>query len=239
MMNTRGKSIGSLTARRLIGSALLSVLVTIIPALAQSGDFSEEQQLVDKAQLTLEAFAADPSLQYPLRELGPEARALFIVPQFMRGAFIFGGAGGSGLLLVRNERTGLWGQPVFYNIGSASFGLQIGGDVSEIVLVVRTMKGLEEFYRSDFKLGANAGMAVGPAGEGASVHGIAADMISYARKKGVFAGLAVQGAIVTVADDSNAAYYGMSVRPIDIILKGDVSNAASLPLRESATRLMK
>jgi lipid-binding SYLF domain-containing protein len=82
-------------------------------------------------------------------------------------------------------------------------------------------------------------MAVGPVGTGASVHGIAADIISYARKKGAFAGIALGGAVVTVSDDSNAAYYGRPVRPVEIIMKGDVSNATSLPLRESAERLMK
>jgi lipid-binding SYLF domain-containing protein len=224
---------------RLLATLVLAILVVMVPSLVPAGEDLGQQQLVDKARLTLEAFAADPDLKEPLRELGPQARALFIVPQFVRGAFIFGGAGGSGVLLVRDERTGKWGQPVFYNIGSASFGLQVGADVSEIVLVVRTRKGVEEFYRSDFKLGGNVGMAVGPVGTGASVHGIAADIISYARKKGVFAGIALGGAVVTVSDDSNAAYYGRPVRPVEIIMKGDVSNATSLPLRESAERLMK
>ncbi len=218
---------------------LATMLVAAIPASAQSGDFAEQQQLVEKSRMTLEAFAADPSLSDPLQDFGPEAKAVFIVPQFMRGAFIFGGAGGSGVLLVRDDKSGTWGQPVFYNIGSASFGLQIGGDVSEIVLVVRTTKGLEEFYRSDFKLGGNVGMAAGPVGGGASVHGIAADIISYAKKKGAFAGIALEGSAVTVSDDSNEAYYGRPVRPIDIILKGDVSNHKSLPLRESVAKLMK
>ncbi len=140
--------------------ALCAAAMMLAMALpAGSADFAEQQQLVDKAKLTLEAFTADPALKDPLRDLGPQARALFIIPQFMRGAFIFGGAGGSGVLLVRHEKSGTWGQPVFYNIGSASFGLQIGADVSEIVLVVRTTKGLEKFYSSDFKLGGNAGMA--------------------------------------------------------------------------------
>ena len=218
---------------------LLPVVATVMPAPAWAADFAAQQQVVDKAKLTLEAFAADPSLKEPLHEWGPQARALFIVPQFIRGAFIFGGAGGSGVLLVRDDKTGKWGQPVFYNIGSASFGLQIGGDVSEIVLVVRTTKGLEEFYRSDFKLGGNAGMAVGPVGSGASVHGITADIVAYARKKGAFAGIALEGAVVTVSDDSNAAYYGRAVRPVDIITKGDVANPKSLALREAATTLMK
>jgi len=223
----------------LCGLALLVALFAMVPVHTLAADFAEQQQLVDKSRLTLEAFAGDPGLRGPLRELAPQAKALFIVPQFMRGAFIFGGAGGSGLLLVRDEKTGKWGQPAFYNIGSASFGLQIGGDVSEIVIVVRTMKGLEEFYRSDFKLGGSAGMAMGPVGEGASVHGISADIISYARQKGIFAGIALDGAFVTVSDASNAAYYGLPVRPIDIFFKGDVSNSKSLDLREAATKLMK
>ena len=220
-----------------IGMIAILILSSASPVF--SAEAMAQQQLVDKAQMTLEAFGADPNLKDALRELGPQARALFIVPQFMRGAFVFGGAGGSGVLLVRNEKSGKWGQPAFYNIGSASFGLQIGADVSEIVLVVRTMKGVEEFYSSDFKLGANAGMAVGPVGEGASVHGIAADIVSYAKKKGAFAGMALEGAVVTVSDDSNAAYYGSAVRPGDILLKGEVSNPKSIPLRDAATKLMK
>ena len=206
---------------------------------AKSADFAEQQQLVEKAKFTLENFTADPGLKDSLRELSTEARAIFIVPQFLRGAFVFGGAGGSGVLLVREEKTGNWSQPVFYTIGSASFGLQIGGDVSELVLVVRNQKGLEEFYRSDFKLGANVGIAAGPVGGGASVHGIAADIIAYARKKGAYAGMALDGALVAVSDESNRAYYGKPVRPVDIVVKGSVSNPKSLDLRAAAAKLMK
>jgi lipid-binding SYLF domain-containing protein len=209
------------------------------PPSAGVADSTEQQRLVDKATLTLKAFAADPGLKDALRQWSPETRALFIVPQFLRGAFVFGGAGGSGLLLVRDEKTGNWGDPVFYTIGSASFGLQVGADVSEIVLLVRTVKGLEEFYRSDFKLGANAGLAVGPVGEGVSVHGLAADIIAYARKKGVFAGIAINGAMVAVADGANEAYYGKPARPTDIAIKQNAYNPRSLDLRNTATTVMK
>lgn len=222
----------------LLAGAIL-IGMTVAPTASNAADLAEQQRLVDKATLTLEAFAADPGLKSALREWAPETRALFIVPQFIRGAFVFGGAGGSGLLLVRDEKTGNWGDPVFYTIGSASFGLQIGGDVSEIVLLVRTTKGLEEFYRSDFKLGANAGMAVGPVGEGASVHGLAADMIAYARKQGAFAGIAINGAFVAVANEANEAYYGRPVRPTDIAIKQSAYNPQSLSLRNTATTVMK
>jgi len=205
---------------------------------AFSADATTQQQIVDKAQLTLEAFASDGQLKDVFKQLSKEARALFIIPQFMRGAFIFGGAGGSGVLIARDERTGKWGDPVFYNIGSASFGAQIGADVSEMVLVVRTRKGLEEFYTNDFKLGANAGMATGPVGGGMAAQGITADIISYARQKGAFAGMAVDGAFVSVSNDSNQAYYGKSVRPTDIIVKKEIGNPKSLQLRAAADKLM-
>ena len=220
-----------------IGAGAMLMFVWASPAF--SAEALAQQQLVDKAQLTLEAFASDGQLKDSFKQLGKEARALFIIPQFMRGAFIFGGAGGSGVLIARDEKTGKWGDPVFYNIGSASFGAQIGADVSEMVLVVRTRKGLEEFFTNDFKLGANAGMATGPVGAGMSAQGLAADIISYARQKGAFAGMALDGAFVSISNDSNQAYYGKPVRPTDIIVKKDIGNPKSLQLRAAADKLMK
>jgi lipid-binding SYLF domain-containing protein len=221
-----------------LGLGITALLSVVGSGPALSADATAQQQIVDKAQLTLEAFASDGQLKDVFKQLSKEARALFIIPQFMRGAFIFGGAGGSGVLIARDERTGKWGDPVFYNIGSASFGAQIGADVSEMVLVVRTRKGLEEFYTNDFKLGANAGMATGPVGGGMAAQGITADIISYARQKGAFAGMAVDGAFVSVSNDSNQAYYGKSVRPTDIIVKKDIGNPKSLQLRAAADKLM-
>lgn len=222
-----------------LGAVALTIQALMIAPPSYAADFAEQQQLVDKARLTIEAFAADPSVGGPIRELKSEAKALFIVPQFVRGAFVFGGAGGSGVLLVRDEKTGDWSEPAFYTIGSASFGLQIGGDVSEMVLVVRTQKGLEEFYRTDFKLGADVSMAVGPEGEGVSVRGIAADILSYARKKGIFAGISAEGAIIAVSNESNRAYYGKDVRPTDIVVKRSVSNPKSADLRKTVEKMMK
>jgi lipid-binding SYLF domain-containing protein len=223
----------------LFGSFLiLGMVLSVDFPTAVAADFSEQQQLVDKAKLTIERFRADPSLKEAIQAWSPETKALFIVPQFTRGAFIFGGAGGSGVLLVRDEKKG-WSEPAFYTIGSASFGLQIGADVSEIVMIVRTKKGLEEFFTTDVKLGVETSMAVGPVGEGISAQGIAADIISYASKKGAFAGLSLDGAAVAVSDASNQAYYGKPVRPVDIVVKHSVSNPASAPLQEAAGKLMK
>jgi lipid-binding SYLF domain-containing protein len=105
--------------------------------------------------------------------------------------------------------------------------------------VVRSQKGLEDFYSTDFKLGADASMAVGPVGEGGSAKGITADLVAYAKKKGAFVGVAVDGSIIAVSDDSNAAYYGKPVRPTDIIVKQSVSNPKSADLRNAAAKLMQ
>ncbi|MFY4727830.1 lipid-binding SYLF domain-containing protein [Nitrospira sp. BLG_2] len=230
--------LGNRTRGTLVATVLLG-LVSLMPVTARSEDFAEQQQLVDKAKLTLDSFAADGGLKGSIKQLAEDAKGLFIVPQFMRGAFMFGGAGGSGVLIVRDERTGKWSDPLFYNIGSASFGLQVGADVSEIVMVVRTQKGLEGFYTNDFKLGANVGMAVGPVGAGTSAKGITADIVSYAKKKGAFGGIALDGSMVTVSNDSNKAYYGKDVRPTDVIVKKDVGNPKSIELREAAEKLLK
>ena len=97
----------------------------------------------------------------------------------------------------------------------------------------------EKFYETDFKFGVNIGMAIGATGAATAAHGITADTLSYARSKGVFLGIALAGARVTVSDESNAAYYGRPVGPTDILVKGDVKNEKSVSLRELVAKLMK
>ena len=226
---------GALVGMLLVGGALLCAGV----GSAGTSKFSEQQQLVDKATMTVERFAADSNLKEGPRLWASEAKALFIVPQMLRGAFIFGGAGGSGVLIVKDEKTGQWSEPAFYTIGSASFGLQVGGDVSEIVMVVRNRKGLEEFYTTDVKLGSEVGLVAGSTSQDVGAKGIAGDIISYANMKGAFAGLALDGAVIAVSDAGNEAYYEKPVRPVDILLKKEVSNQGSAKLRTAVAKLMK
>lgn len=221
----------------LIGVMFASaVMVTMSPVYLEAS--TEQQQLIDKAKLTVEAFATDPE-QEDVRQWVSSGKGVFIVPQLLRGAFVFGGAGGGGILLMRDEKSGEWSQPAFYNIGAVSFGLQAGADTSELVVIVRTQKGLEEFYRSDFKLGADVGVSVGPLGSSAAMGGIAADLVSFGRSKGAFMGMALDGAMIAVSDDSNSTYYGKVVRPTDILVKKSVTNPASAQLRNAISALTK
>ena len=221
-----------------LAAVVISVMVVGISIPITSAAPTEQQQLVDKAKMTMETFANDPVLKGAFQDW-KDAKGLFIVPQLLRGAFVFGGAGGNGVLLVRDEKTGEWSQPAFYTIGAVSFGIQAGGDTSELVFVVRTQKGLEEFYRSDFKLGAGTGLSIGAVGGSSSVGGATADVISYGRTKGAFAGMALDGARIAVSDESNELYYGKAIRPVDILVKNSVNNPKSADLRAAADDLMK
>ena len=105
--------------------------------------------------------------------------------------------------------------------------------------MIRTQRGVEQFYRSDFKLGADTGLSIGPVGGSASVAGITADLVSYGRTKGAFAGMALDGVVVAVSNESNESYYGKPVRPVDILVKNAVSNPKSAELHAAAAGLMK
>ena len=142
------------------------------------------------------------------------------------------------MLLVRDEK-GSWSQPAFYSMGSVSFGFQAGADVSQMVFLVRTTRGLEQFYKHDFKLGLDAGVTAGPVGEGGGPQGVTVDLIAYASSKGLFGGMALDGALVAVSNDSNAAYYGKEVRPTDILVKQNVENSKAGDLRAAVAKVLR
>jgi lipid-binding SYLF domain-containing protein len=219
--------------------ALVGAIVALTAVPAEAGDLSKEQQLVDKARMTWESFAASPVLRSELHDWLRVAKGIFIVPQAIKGAAGVGVAGGQGVLLVRDEKTGEWSYPAFYTARSLSVGFQIGGAVSEVVFVVRSQRGLEQFYGSQFKLGMNIGVAAGPMGGGMGLEGLTADLFVYARAKGAFVGTAVKGGHIAVADKANQAYYGRPVKPTDILVERTVSNPQAQELRTAMAEAMR
>ncbi|MBW1800562.1 MAG: LysM peptidoglycan-binding domain-containing protein [Deltaproteobacteria bacterium] len=207
---------------------LLLVGLSVLPAGAGA---VEQQGIVDKARITFQIFMQDENMVW-LRDKLPNAKGLLIVPGLLKGGFIIGGSGGSGVLIVRDEKTGQWSQPGFYTMGSVSFGLQIGGEAADVIMMVRTRRALEKLYSSSIKLGGDTSIAAGPVGVGAKSN-ITADIVSFALAKGAYAGLSFEGAIIAIRDKWNKAYYGMAVRPIDIFVKRSVSNPGSAELRKT------
>ncbi|MEN6466604.1 MAG: lipid-binding SYLF domain-containing protein [Syntrophaceae bacterium] len=190
-------------------------------AAASDQERIEAQQLVEKSQLTFNNFINDPNMG-AMRDLLPGARGIFIVPQQIKGAFIIGAQGGSGVLVQRVGKTNDWTGPAFYTAAGASFGLQAGGQAAEIVLLIMSDRGIAAFMSNSFKLGVDAGIAVGPMGVGAaaSTANLSADILSFAKAKGLYGGVALDGAVVAPRDKWNFAYYGKPVKPPEILVKG-------------------
>lgn len=217
----------------LLGSVLFCA-ASVIPVSAGAQNASEEEFLVDKARFTLENFLADSDMQW-FRDHMKEARGILIVPQFIKGAFFIGGSGGSGILLIRDEKTNEWSYPAFFTLGGASFGLQFGGQASEVVLLVMTQKGVDSLMSTTLKLGADASVAVGPIGrgvEGSTAPNLSADLLSFSKAKGLFAGISLEGAVVASRDALNTNYYKEPTKVLDILVRRSVSNPQADPLRK-------
>lgn len=188
---------------------------------AADQDRMEAQRMVERAQLTFNAFMTDPNMG-AMRDLLPKAKGVFIVPQALKAAFIIGAEGGSGVLVERAGASNNWIGPAFYTMGGANFGLQAGGEAIEMVLLIMSERGVAAFMSNSFKLGANVGVAIGPMGMGASAAtaNLSADILSFSKAKGLYAGLNLTGVVVAPRDKYNFAYYGKQVKPPEILVKG-------------------
>lgn len=190
-------------------------------AVTAEEDFQKPEELVLQSEAVLKSFMADPNMQWLHKQL-ERAQGIFIVPQMLRAGFIVGGSGGSGLLMTRNQQTGTWSQPAFYTMGSVSFGLQIGAEASEIILLVMTDKGIDAMLSNEFKLGGDISVAAGPLGGLAKAQ--TADVFAYGRSKGAYGGMSVEGAVIAPRHKWNSTYYNQEVRPLDILIKNSVHN---------------
>jgi lipid-binding SYLF domain-containing protein len=219
---------------------LLALLVTGVlfasytPATAADRD--QVQRLVDRALVTFKEFMHDPNYSW-VRENLDSAKGVLISSQVLKGGFIWGGSGGTGVLLVKNEGTGNWSEPAFYTMGSVTFGLQFGGEASEVLVLAMTRKAIDSLFSSSFKLGGDVSVTVGPVGAGAKasadIPNVTADFLTFTKAKGLYAGLNLEGAVIAVRSSLNEAYYGRPVRPADIVKKHMVASRGSAELRES------
>ncbi len=229
---------GIKTGFRFAVSLFLVAIFCLMSMPVSAQDDLKPQILVDQALVTLNDFVGDGEMGW-FRDHLKNAKGVFIIPQLLKAGFIFGGSGGRGIVLLRDPKTERWGQPAFYSIGSVSFGLQIGGESSQVIMQIRTQRGLESLYGSSFKLGGDTSVALGPVGAGAAGKGVTADLVSFSRAQGAFAGLALDGSVIKVNDDFNKDYYGKALRPVDILVKKDVNNPGSARLREGLYKAEK
>ena len=230
-----------------IARTMATALVVVVSALGaaspvkgdEAKDAREAQQLVERAKLTVESFTADQATGKAVRDLIKKAKGVYVAPEVLRGAFIVGASGGSGVLLVRDDK-GRWNGPACYTIGEASFGFQAGADKSEVMLLIMSDRGVSSMLASSIKLGADASVAAGPVGAGSSAEtaNLSADILSFSRQKGLFAGVSLDGAVMSKRDGLNEAYYKKEdVTPTEILIKGAPSNKDAASLKTQLNKL--
>lgn len=220
-----------------LASAAIALAATCSSLPAHADDASDARAVVDKATVTVNTFAKDRDYA-SLPALIAKAKGVLVYPQILEGGFIIGGSGGTGVLLVRDEQTGNFSAPAFYTMGGLSIGLLAGGQAAEVMLLINSQKALDSLLSTKVKLGAGVSVAVGPKGGGQGAT-VSADIISYSRAKGAYAGMSLDGQVIDVRDSLNAAYYGKPASPVDILVRKSVSNPGAGALQTALKSIGK
>jgi len=226
-------------ARRVV--TVVGILLTALVGTAAHADTSGQQRVVERARLALDAFLDDPHFE-DMRVYVQNAYGVLIIPEMLRAGFFFGAQHGVGVLLVRDPNSGEWGQPAFYSLYGGSFGLQIGGQSSDVVLTIMNQGAVDTLVNADVKVkfGADAGLAVGRVGAGigagTTLH-FGEDVYAFAKSKGLYGGFTIDGTVVVANDDWNEAYYGRPIEPEEIVRSRTlVANNAVEGLHQALTR---
>jgi len=190
------------------------------------------QERIDAAKVVLDEIMGTPDNSIPMNIL-QQATCVGVVPGMKKGAFIFGGQYGQGVVTCRTGHG--WSAPVFIRMEGGSVGFQIGAQSTDLVLVAVNDRGFQDLLKSKFKIGGDASAAAGPvgrSGQAATDWKMSAELLSYSRNKGLFAGIDLDGTSVSQNMDDTTLYYG-AAHSFDSVLKGDV------PVPDSAVEFVK
>lgn len=217
------------TLRRLLFALLAFGLLAFQPTVTRAENDAKE--LIIKSEITLDNLLNNPDY-HTLQTLLKDAKGALIFPSLLKAGFFFGAEGGSGILIARNS-DGSWGYPAFFTLGAISFGLQFGGQDSETIFAIMTDRGIESIIDQEVKLGADVSVAVGPVGIGAEAATTAtfADIYSFSRARGAYAGASFEGAVIHGREDLNEEFYGSRVSATEIVVQKKYSSAEADKLR--------
>jgi lipid-binding SYLF domain-containing protein len=198
---------------------------------APAAQASDQTELLARADRTVDHLKSDPAFSVAAGMIH-RAKAVLIIPRLVKGGFIFGAEGGDGVLLRRSGRS--WSSPAFYSMGSASFGLQIGLEQAELVFIIMTDRALKGIERSEFKIGAGAGITVVTLSSGAegATSGQGGDIVVWSSGTGAYGGLTFNGSVIKARDSWNSDFYGSDVG-VSGILANKVHNKGTAHLQHN------
>src|ERR1017187_1708090 len=205
--------------KKTIGAICLSFMLTCSAFAASSRD--DLQARIDASKVVLDQIMAAKDRSIPMNIL-QQATCIGVVPGLLKGAFVFGGQYGQGVVTCRTGHG--WSAPVFIRMAGGSFGFQIGGQSTDLGLVAVNDRGFQDLLKNKFKIGGDASAAAGPvgrSGQAATDWKMNAELLSYSRNKGLFAGIDLDGTSVSQYNEDTNIYFG-SPHSFESILKGDV-----------------
>lgn len=214
-----------MTRSQFLSALLLSSATIALPigqACAQMREPSREDARLITATQVLEELRATPDQNVPTWLL-QRAYGVAVIPDVLKGAFVFGGRFGNGVLTVR-DASGHFSNPIFIKLAGGSVGWQIGATSTDVVLVFVTQRSVEHFAHGKFTLGVDASVAAGPLGrQGEAAAGVSAEIYSYSRARGLFAGVALDGTVLAFDPGANHAFYDNDEASSDMITSGRVT----------------
>lgn len=220
-----------------IAFACLLFLTVSTQTVAGQGSKAEERERAQKAARAFQEIMSAPDQGIP-QELLDRAQCVAVFPSVKKGGFIVGGQYGKGLISCRRSQ-GSWGSPAYFTIGGGSFGLQIGGQAVDLVLLVMNKSGLEGLLQDKFEIGAGAAVSAGPVGRNTHVSTdilLKSQIVSYSRSRGLFAGLELKGAVITQDKGANKDIYGQEISAREIIVDGKARTPATIKVFPAALR---
>ena len=200
---------------------------------------AEEQALVDRATLTLQEIMGPADNTGDARALLRNAKGVLICPRVFRAGFFIGGEFGECVLAARGGG-GSWSSPAFYSLVGGSFGLQAGLQDAQVISLIMTERGLNAVLDSQFKFGAEAGLAFATLGrsiQGATTAAVGADIVTIGRSRGLFAGITLDGAALSANSSAMRAYFGREASARQVVVAMELHNPGSDPLRGALMRL--
>ena len=207
----------------------LTVCILLVAAVVLQAATREEKRLTTSGVVMEQILNVPDNIPQELLE---SAECVIVIPSVRKVAFIFGGSYGRGAMVCRTGQdfNGPWGAPAMYALEGGSFGFQIGGQASDVVLLVMNQKGADSLLDSKVKLGGEASVAAGPKGRNAQVATDAymrAEILSYSRSRGLFAGVSLQGSTLRPDNDASGRIYGRRITARQIVLGNQVATTAA------------
>jgi lipid-binding SYLF domain-containing protein len=202
---------------------LIAFFVLLSSVAAWAGDRADDIDRLQSGGEVIKEIMSAPDKGVP-EEIMSGAKCIAVVPSMLKAAFVFGGNYGKGVASCRTDKG--WSAPAFFSVKGGSFGFQIGGQAADIVMIIMNDEGMKKLLASKFKLGGDASVAAGPVGRHADASTdwtMRAQILTYSRARGIFAGISLNGAVITQHKDDTRSFYGRMV-PFQTILTGHIES---------------